>query len=693
MQQRDWLRISGVFFSLLLFCFEGETAPPDPQLRLDSVCSGKRVIVVNKNDYLGKKYFFHWTGPYNFSSGEMEPVIRKEGNYRVWVEDSLGFSTVPIDTFITFYRHIPFLNIVNTNLSWCEGKAVPPIQITGYAPPDTVITYQNEALTVVYRKDVISLIYIDIPVGTFFYYLVRRDTDLCESDSAVKVTMVKNPRPKIEITATDSFSCTKTQIVLDASKSDYGSNYTSAWTGPGIVSYQSPLKPVVNQPGTYKLTILNNTTTCSRTDSFKVKPFVPPVPGVPRSNVRVCDTGLFNLFYLLDGYSPGGHWIDDNHTGRLVKGNFFNASGATEGGYSFSYAIDSINPVCTGGSVQCQFQLVRYKNPGVPLPASVCNAGNEFNLFNALSGYTEGGIWKNATHPSWVSGNTFMLQGVPEGEYTFTYAFQPPSQCASDSVQVPVRVFSMKNTGIPVPQHVCPTAPFNLFDALTEADRGGVWEEEQSTGRLTDSVFYPVGLKGGTYFFHYGFPGNPCPVQTARVAITTDTVKPILLCYPRRNLSLGKFDDEVLEAPAGIDSLFIISVSDNCGKYTLSNNITNDSTLAGARIPRSVQSVVWTARDSAQNIAVCETKIKFITIPNIFTPNGDGHNDTWDFSLDEEAPEGVVIIFDRWGHKVWESARGYPVKWDGANVPEATYRYVIMNGKEMIANGYVNLVR
>jgi gliding motility-associated-like protein len=69
-------------------------------------------------------------------------------------------------------------------------------------------------------------------------------------------------------------------------------------------------------------------------------------------------------------------------------------------------------------------------------------------------------------------------------------------------------------------------------------------------------------------------------------------------------------------------------------------------------------------------------------IPNTFTPNGDGDNDVWEIKVLSEYPNAVVEVFDRWGRKVFTSARGYPQPWDGRDtngnvLPMEAYYYVI----------------
>jgi gliding motility-associated-like protein len=53
----------------------------------------------------------------------------------------------------------------------------------------------------------------------------------------------------------------------------------------------------------------------------------------------------------------------------------------------------------------------------------------------------------------------------------------------------------------------------------------------------------------------------------------------------------------------------------------------------------------------------------FIFIPNVFSPNGDGINDTWTI-LSEFIEEIHLVVYDRWGELVFESRDQHAV-WDG----------------------------
>lgn len=69
-----------------------------------------------------------------------------------------------------------------------------------------------------------------------------------------------------------------------------------------------------------------------------------------------------------------------------------------------------------------------------------------------------------------------------------------------------------------------------------------------------------------------------------------------------------------------------------------------------------------------------------ITIPNAFSPNGDGVNDTWGIPNLADYPNAVVEVFNRYGQPVYRSF-GYTKAWDGTlngkELPVGTYYYII----------------
>ena len=72
---------------------------------------------------------------------------------------------------------------------------------------------------------------------------------------------------------------------------------------------------------------------------------------------------------------------------------------------------------------------------------------------------------------------------------------------------------------------------------------------------------------------------------------------------------------------------------------------------------------------------------KSIDIPNIFTPNGDGKNDTFNIPDIQLFPGTQLIIVNRWGNEVYRS-NNYQNTWNGEGLSEGTYYYVV-NKKEI----------
>ncbi|UXP31766.1 PKD domain-containing protein [Reichenbachiella agarivorans] len=103
-----------------------------------------------------------------------------------------------------------------------------------------------------------------------------------------------------------------------------------------------------------------------------------------------------------------------------------------------------------------------------------------------------------------------------------------------------------------------------------------------------------------------------------------------------------------------------------------------------------------------------------LVIPNVFTPNGDGSNDTWRIPLiDNDGADGStnysnneVQVFNRWGTKVYEGKNynNESVVWDGTantglgsggkELPDGTYFYYItIQGESEILSGFVVIKR
>ncbi|MCS7037547.1 MAG: HYR domain-containing protein [Saprospiraceae bacterium] len=89
-------------------------------------------------------------------------------------------------------------------------------------------------------------------------------------------------------------------------------------------------------------------------------------------------------------------------------------------------------------------------------------------------------------------------------------------------------------------------------------------------------------------------------------------------------------------------------------------------------------------------------------IPNIFSPNGDGVNDTFRIPCLASGayPNNTVIIYNQWGDKVFE-ASPYDNNWkgtlngqDGKDLPDGVYYYIFRpSPDEMVRKGFIQIHR
>ncbi|MBK6620534.1 MAG: gliding motility-associated C-terminal domain-containing protein [Saprospirales bacterium] len=88
-------------------------------------------------------------------------------------------------------------------------------------------------------------------------------------------------------------------------------------------------------------------------------------------------------------------------------------------------------------------------------------------------------------------------------------------------------------------------------------------------------------------------------------------------------------------------------------------------------------------------------------LPNAFTPDGDGANDTFRPLFNGEVFQDFqLLIFDRWGEKVYQSkdpGTGWNGQLDGKPMPSDVFaffmEYTLMDGTEGTEKGEITLLR
>jgi len=95
----------------------------------------------------------------------------------------------------------------------------------------------------------------------------------------------------------------------------------------------------------------------------------------------------------------------------------------------------------------------------------------------------------------------------------------------------------------------------------------------------------------------------------------------------------------------------------------------------------------------------CLGEINTFFIPNAFSPNGDGLNETWFIPDINQFENNSLTIVDRWGNVIYE-AKPYHNDWDGrrnngSKLPEGTYYYLLQldPDQDLVRKGAVTIIR
>lgn len=98
----------------------------------------------------------------------------------------------------------------------------------------------------------------------------------------------------------------------------------------------------------------------------------------------------------------------------------------------------------------------------------------------------------------------------------------------------------------------------------------------------------------------------------------------------------------------------------------------------------------------ANNVDQTVQQVYPLVISNVFTPNGDGVNDTFVIPGLESYSDTELTIINRWGNTVYKKTN-YKNDWDGSGMVEGTYYYVLRAKNKAgvwdTYKGYLTLLR
>ncbi len=197
---------------------------------------------------------------------------------------------------------------------------------------------------------------------------------------------------------------------------------------------------------------------------------------------------------------------------------------------------------------------------------------------------------------------------------------------------------------------------------------GGIWSYSGpgtatfNPNNTTDNPFVTVD-QNGTYTFTY--TDNQCNVDSSFDIYFADSVfvalSPLDICFGT---------DGVLDATSDVpEATYLWSTDETTPTITVADSGSYYVAVTG---------LCNTATDTVEVTAeICD-----IIVPNVITPNGDGFNDVLVFEGLEHYPNSSLVVFNRWGNKIYESS-DYQNDWSPTDISDGTYFFILTPGGEI----------
>jgi len=424
---------------------------------------------------------------------------------------------------------------------------------------------------------------------------------------------------------------------------------------------------------------------------------------------RVClNTAIAPITYLIGGGATGFTitGLPPGITANQV-GNTITISGApsSTAGTPYRYTITTSGNNCVKAS-----DTGRINVSPIPIPSFGLDK-TAYCLPNAIVGFINGSTIEDGTEngftylwdfgdPSSGTANTSVAKNPSHwysgtGPYDVRLTVTSIWGCIHDTVIRITNIHPQPKTDFSTDKpHVC------IRDAVTFTDRtdykdgsANLWFWNMGDGNTRDIPTF-------SYTFGDTITYTVTLFTINSFGCNSDTVSKFFTVYPYPTVNAGP-DRYILEGGSIVLEAPVATGNDLQYLWTPGLYLDNN-TILRPRITRPATDMTYTLTVTARGGCALSDDVfvkllKFPVIPNTFTPNNDGINDTWRIDYLNTYPDNRVQVFTRTGQLIFES-RGYNTPWDGTMkgkpLPVDTYYYIIEpgSGRDPIT-GYVTIVK
>lgn len=262
----------------------------------------------------------------------------------------------------------------------------------------------------------------------------------CTSEASVNVTQ-DSSIPMVEIQPADELNCVVEEIQLDGTSSSQGGTLTYTWTtvGGNFINGQNTLEPTIDEPGTYILTIFDNSNGCESEEQIVVdQDNEDPELSVSSPPMLDCETGSLVFEATVSNFPAGDLDILWSSADGMIDGpnNILNAETSTPGLYTIT--VTNINNGC-----EDVFNVTVSQD--ITPPDAIISPADELDCTNntvTLDGGSSstGSIytyeWTTATGNIVTGDNTLFPVVNQDGDYVLVVTNSENNCTATESVTV-----------------------------------------------------------------------------------------------------------------------------------------------------------------------------------------------------------------------------------------------------------------
>jgi gliding motility-associated-like protein len=557
-----------------------------------------------------------------------------------------------------------------------------------------------------------------LAAGDYDVKLIVEGETGCESDVFTQTIRVLE-LPKVDFKTSNPTCVSRDITFTDQSTTAEGKITKWTWdfgdgTSPVEKTDATPFLYNYSNIGNYKVILKVLTDKGCESLPFEMNVIINPLPVVDFKLPEVCIKDEFAEFADLSTISDGSaltyYWDFGNpSTGALNNSTLKNPKHkyTIAGDYTASLTVTSAAGCSV--SLQKKFQVsgaVPKADFEVLNSSDLCS--NREVVFKNTSTVDFGNIVKIIWFFDDGGDMTFTMEDdspVPNKEYRISYPlFSSPATkkfkvrmlaysggICFDSIIQEIELKSVPEVVFSALSDVCQEVPpFKLTQASEKNGQIGIGVYS-GNGVSANGIFSPALAGIGKHTINYVFTTtNGC----------SDSLSQDILVMPTPTLSAGK--DTVMLEGGEIKLYATASGSNLTYKWLPSVGLSRDDILDPIATPVDDITYILTARSDQGCVALDEIKVKVLkapVVPNAFSPNGDGVNDTWNIQYLESYANTTIKIFNRYGAIVYYSAKGYAKHWDGqfngTDLPAGVYYYIIdpkTKGRSLIT-GNVTIIR